>query len=155
MDKLSYQVKINSFSREPNGVKEVLEFYYNKKFGTYSSDEKEEIINNQILILYVAKNDHNFIPIQFFNPQTPVAEKEKETATLPFVKYNCRLIYDYDKTTKIVNNNNLNIDLDLDLDLGAIHQEFFMEINNREFNFKVYYIESIENLVNFDNNIFF
>ncbi len=146
IDKLSYQVKINSFSREPNGVKEVLGFYYDKKFSTFPEDKRDQIIDNQILVLYIAKNDNNFTPINFFNPQLDVAENEKETVTLPFVKYNCRLIYDYDKTTKIVS---INISADLNIDLEAIHKEFFMEINDREFDFQVYYIDSIENLVNF------
>jgi hypothetical protein len=143
-DKLSYQVKINSFSREPNGVKEVLEFYHNKKFSLMDKDQREEKLNNQILILYIARNDDNFIPIQFFNPQLDVAEKEKEVVTLPFVKYNCRPIYNYNKTTKAINNNN-----DLDINIEEIHKDFFMEINDTEFDLQVFYIDSIENLVKF------
>jgi hypothetical protein len=134
IDKLSYQVKVNSFGRDPSSVVKVLEFYY----------KSLNDLENQIIILYIAKNDKNFIPIQFFNSEIDTAESEKETVTLPFVKYNCRLIYDYNKTTKIIIDNN-----DLDINIEEIHKTFFMEIGEREFDFQVYYIESIENLVDF------
>jgi hypothetical protein len=145
IEKLSYQVKINSFSREPIGVKEVLEFYYDKKY----SFTPEETKNNLLLILYIAKNDENFIPIQFFNSQLKTAENEKEVATLPYVKYNCKLIFSYDKSTKTINNNhNPDIYLNLEIDLEAIHKEFFTKISEKEFDLRVYYIENIENIEN-------
>jgi hypothetical protein len=49
------------------------------------------------------------------------------------------------KQQKITNNNN-----NLDINIEEIHKTFFMDICKREFDFQVYYIESIDYLVDFN-----
>lgn len=134
-NKLQYQVKINSFSKKPSGVLNVLEVYF----------DKLQIENYDTIIILIAENNNNFIPIQFFNPQIKVASDEEEVITLPFVKYDCELVFEYYYETK-----NINIyDNDIIIDLKEMHNDYFSEINKKKFNCKIFKIKNIENLIMF------
>lgn len=135
IEKLTHQVKINSFSKKPDGAKIVLEFYSKKM-------QYDQIYDNNMIVLYIAKNDKNdFIPVQFFNPQLKVSKDEEEVVTLPFVKYDCELVLDYDCETKnkTINNDNINIDLD------HLHTFFFKTIDDVELHCRIYHIKQVIN----------
>jgi hypothetical protein len=141
--RLEYQTKINSFSKNPRGVKRVLDFYYDKLINKDYYDT---------IILYIAKHDDNFIPVQFFNPQITVSLEEEEIVSLPFVKYNCKLIFEYDKnfTTIKKYTDKLNSNSDIDnIDIDNIHNTFFKHINGHNMNCLIYHIEDITSLIHF------
>jgi hypothetical protein len=129
INKLQYQVKINSFSKNPSGVLSVLEVYF----------DKLQIENYDTIIIFIAENNENFIPIQFFNPQTKIASDEEELVTLPFVKYNCNLVYEYYFETQIINK----FDNNILVDLQDMHGKYFKEINKKKFNCKIFEIKNI------------
>lgn len=141
MTRLEYQVKINSFSKNPDGAKNVLEFYYDK-FKLINPNQYDTIV------LYIAKHDNNFIPIQFFNPQIKVSHDEEEIVTLPFVKYECELILEYDYLTE--NKKITDEGKKLDLDISSIHHNFFRYIEGKQFHCSFYFIKNITDLVDFD-----